>query len=466
MVRRGFGSKLLKAVSAVCIFAFVTPEAFAYNIRITCRAKGIELDLFKKAIDLWIESTGNQHKVEVVTLPHSSNECFALYKQWFSAESFDVDILMMDCSWIAAFANVMADLNKFISENDINKDDIFPSILNNMYDRDRLVALPAYADCQIMYYRKDLLEKYNKPVPKTWRELYETAKFIQEQERRSNNRFYGFVFQAKAFEMLTCNFVQMADAFGGTIVSDGKVTVNSEACVNALVFMMKCLKDISTRSVLNYSEEETRGMFQAGNALFMNNWPYAWSLMNGTGTAISNKFDVMPIPAAEANIGKQSGSLGGWFFAVSRYSKHVEVAASLVKFLTSKEQHKKRAMSAYAPAYKSLYADQELQRQNPCLSVLCTALDKAAIRPSKEFGRNYSRATAEIFNLVNTALTESLETVDNESTAQKYLNRLDKRLDDILQKTARATKSTEDSKISKQQEESGGIWNWFKSLFK
>ena len=32
----------------------------------------------------------------------------------------------------------------------------------------KLMALPYFADAQFLYYRKDLYEKYKRPVPKTW----------------------------------------------------------------------------------------------------------------------------------------------------------------------------------------------------------------------------------------------------------------------------------------------------------
>ncbi len=42
----------------------------------------------------------------------------------------------------------------------------------------KLVALPAHADALLLYYRKDLLDKYGLPVPKTWAELAETTKTV------------------------------------------------------------------------------------------------------------------------------------------------------------------------------------------------------------------------------------------------------------------------------------------------
>ena len=48
----------------------------------------------------------------------------------------------------------------------------------------KLVAMPWFADAGLLYYRKDLLEKYKRPVPQTWAELTETAPPIQDGERK------------------------------------------------------------------------------------------------------------------------------------------------------------------------------------------------------------------------------------------------------------------------------------------
>ena len=423
---------LLFIFSAICFFS-----ANGVILKITCRSKGMELTLLKEAIDEWIKETGNQHKVEIVVLPHASNECFALYKQWLSAETFDVDVLLVDIAWIGIFADYFVNLKEFYKPSEIDESDYFDAVLNSMYSGKRIVALPLYTDCGIIYYRADLLSKYEKSVPQTWQELFATAKCIQDEEQKDpkkRNRFYGFVFQAKAFEILTCNFVEVVDSFGGAIIKDDTIVVNSNAVIKATLFLSECLKNISSNSVLNYSEEDARGMFQSGNAVFMRNWPYAWSLLNEPSTAVAGKVGVMAIPPSE-NGGKTSGVLGGWYLAVSKYSKHKSYAADLIKFLTSKKQQRLRSKYSYMPTFKSLYQDPLVLKTNPFFAHLRDSLRNAVLRPSLEFAKNYTRASTEIFNTINSILTESIESMITERSIRRQLDRLKKRLDIILKKT-------------------------------
>ena len=69
----------------------------------------------------------------------------------------------------------------------------------------------------LLYYRTDLLEKYGyKEPPKTWEELTEMAKKIQDGERKAGKPdFQGFVFQGKASESVTCNAIEWVYSYGG-----------------------------------------------------------------------------------------------------------------------------------------------------------------------------------------------------------------------------------------------------------
>lgn len=407
----------------ICLFCIISFFAEATTVKITCRSKGIELELCKQAIKEWEKISG--HKVEIVTLPHSSNECFGLYRQWFGAGSSDVDVLQLDIAWVGVFGEYLSDLSEYVGNELLN--DYFQEIKESMYYNGKIIALPWYTDVGIIFYRKDLLEKYCCKVPETWEELYDTARKIQISERGSgNSKMWGVVFQAKAFEVLTCNVLEFLDSFGGGIVDNhGNLIINSPANITAMKFFAAGMGKVTPIGALNYSEEDARGVFQSGNCVFIRIWPYAWSLMNDPNSLVVDKIGAMPIPMS-INGGKRSGTLGGWHLGVSKFCKNKEIAANLVLFLTSKEQQKYRAIRAsYAPVFKDLYSDKEILETNPFFLEIYRCLLSAVRRPSNEFGKYYNQASAEIFNSAHCILS-------GEVSAQDGIKGMSKRLGKIL----------------------------------
>ena len=116
--------------------------------------------------------------------------------------------------------------------------------------------------------------------------------------------------------------------------------------------------------MLNYAEEDGRGVWQTGKAVFMRNWPYAWSLAQAADSPIKGKVGVSALPAGAG--GRRAATLGGWQLAVSKYSKHVDAAAALVMYLTSAEIQKQRAIGgSYNPTIPALYKDPDVARRQP-----------------------------------------------------------------------------------------------------
>jgi trehalose/maltose transport system substrate-binding protein len=195
-----------------------------------------------------------------------------------------------------------------------------PCCTNNTVD-DRLVALPLRIGFGMLYYRTDLLEKYGFDAPPTtWDELEMMAQTIQDGERADGNaEFWGFVWQGNAYEGLTCNALewQVSNGGGSVVNPDGAISVNNSATIDAFERAAGWVDTISPPGVLSYQEEDARGVWHAGNAAFMRNWPYAYST-SLESEAIGDNFDVAPLPAGEADSG--AATLGGWHIGVSRYS--------------------------------------------------------------------------------------------------------------------------------------------------
>jgi trehalose/maltose transport system substrate-binding protein len=388
------------AATATLALASAAPAA---EISISCGAVGAELEFCKQGVEAWSKKTGNT--VKVVSTPNDTNERLALYQQILASGASDIDVFQIDVIWPGILGSHFIDLKPYTKGAE---KDHFPAIVDNNTVGGKLVAMPWFTDAGVLYYRKDLLEKHGAQPPATWSDLAATAQKIQDAERKGgNDKMWGFVFQGKAYEGLTCNALEWIDSFGGGAIVDGKgaITINNPKAAEALTTAASWVGKISPDGVLSYGEEDARGVFQSGNAVFMRNWPYAWALGNGADSPIKGKIGVVALPKGGAD-GKNSGTLGGWQLAVSKYSKNAEAAADLVAFLTSREEQKRRAIQgSYNPTIAALYEDQEVVTAVPFFKDLFSTFTNAVARPSKITGANYNKVSNAFWNATHSVLS-------------------------------------------------------------
>ncbi|MGF2734306.1 ABC transporter substrate-binding protein [Marinobacter sp. DUT-1] len=397
----------------------------AETITISCGAVGAERQLCEEGVAAWSGKTGNE--VQVVSTPNSATERLSLYQQLLAAQSGDVDIFQIDVVWPGMLAQHMIDLTPHMDGAESGH---FEALVRNNTVDGRLVAMPWFTDAGVLYYRKDLLEKYDQPVPRTWQQLTDTAEAVMKAERKAgNDRFWGFVWQGRAYEGLTCDALEwVASHNGGTIVNaDGDVTINNPQAIKALGLASGWVDTISPRAVLNYTEEEARGVFQSGNALFMRNWPYAWSLAQSDDSPVKGKVGVVALPKGGED-GRHAGTLGGWQLAVSKYSENPELAADLVRYLTSYEEQKRRAIEgSYNPTLPELYRDEEVLAAVPFFGELFETFKNGVPRPSSVTGESYGRVSNAFFNSVHSVLSGEAEPEQAMGALERDLRRLGRR---------------------------------------
>ena len=397
-------SNSFKQIAAGIALAFGSVAgAHAATITISCGSVGQDFEFCKKTTEDWAKKTGNT--VKLFTPPQSTTDILALFRQMFAAKSSDLDVINVDVVWPGMIKDHLLDLKPY--SKGVEKEH-FPSIVANNTADGRLIAMPWFTDAGLLYYRKDLLEKHGEKAPTTWEELAATAKKIQDAERKAGNAdMQGFVFQAKAYEGLTCDAVEWLWSYGGGNVVDdkGNITVNNPKAAKALNTAASWIGTIAPTGVLNYGEEDARGVFQSGNAVFMRNWPYAWSLGNGKDSKIAGKIGVSALPKGGAD-GKNAATLGGWQLAVSKYSKHPKEAADLVMYMTSKEIQKERAIKgSYNPTIPSLYQDKDVLAAAPFFGDLYNVFTSAVPRPATATGLKYNEVSAAFWNATHDVLS-------------------------------------------------------------
>jgi len=402
--------------------ALMAGAADAAELSIVSGDTGNGLQFLRQELDTFEKNTG--HKVNIVAMPSSTTDQFGQYRLWLAAGNSDIDVYQTDVIWAPQLADQFVDLTE--AAKDVVGDH-YPSIIESQTVDGKLVALPIFTDAPALFYRKDLLEKYGKQPPKTWDELAATAKEIQDKEREAGQKdLWGFVWQGNSYEGLTCNALEWIKSSGGgqIVEADGTISVNNEKAAAAIERAKSWVGTISPPGVLAYQEEEARGVWQTGNAVFMRNWPYAFALGNGEDSAVKGKFDVTTLPlGAEGD--KPAATLGGWNLAVSKYSDNQEAAIDLVKFLASTESQKRRAIQlSNLPTIQALYDDPDVAAAQPFMPDWKEVFRNAVPRPSAPTKAKYNEVSSKFWQAVH-------NTLSGNGTAAENLEVLEVDLEDL-----------------------------------
>jgi multiple sugar transport system substrate-binding protein len=249
--------------------------------------------------------------------------------------------------------------------------------------------------------------------PTDWETLYEEA-------QKGN----GVVYQGFRYEGLTVNFLELLYSAGANVLSeDGKeATADSQEVKDVLTFMADGIKDgAAPKAVTTYKEEESRRAFESGNATFMRNWPYAYSL-GKEAPKVKDKFDITTFPGYAGNEG--AGVLGGYDLAISAYSENPEGSLAFIEYATGAEQQKLMATEAsLPPTLTAVYDDPAVKKALPFAEELRTALEQAQPRPVSPV---YPQISEAIYNNVFAALQGDMSP---DEAASKMNEEIDKALE-------------------------------------
>ena len=327
--------------------------ATAVTLTISCTGVGEEAGFCKTAALQWAGETGN--RVRVVTPPGDASERLALYQQLLAAGTDRIDVLQIDVVWPGLLAVKLLDLRPYTGGAEQAHFERF--VANNTIEG-RLVAMPWFANAGLLYYRRDLLQKYGLPVPATWEALTQSAALIQAAERREgHDRIWGFVWQGRAYEGLTCNALEWIASHGGGRVVDanGQVTVDNPGAVGAVQLAASWVGSISPTAVLNYAEEG----IASGVPVRQRGLHAQLALCVGAGTGRGQR-GARPrrrqcAAGGAAGAANRPATLGGESLAVPLATRHPAEAVALVLYLTGAAVQKERALrGSFNPTLRAL----------------------------------------------------------------------------------------------------------------
>jgi trehalose/maltose transport system substrate-binding protein len=264
----------------------------------------------------------------------------------------------------------------------------------------KLYAYPSTSDGGLLYYRKDLLDKYSLKPPTTFDEMKAACDTIRAGEK--DPTLGCFAGQYRNYEGLTVTLDEAVRGAGGVIVGDdGKPNVATPEAIEGLSTLVDWFKDgYIPKAAITWGADRGRQAFQKGELIFHRNWSWAYSLaqMNDGSSAIVGKFDVAPLPGIS---GPGVSSVGGQNYVIAKYAENKGTAVDFLKFMSSPEAQKSWNLATNAPVLASLYGDPDIVKKFPYMPTLLKSIQTAKPRPKAV---NYGDVTAAIQDAAYPAL--------------------------------------------------------------
>jgi len=339
-------------------------------------------------VDAFNEKFGSEgYNATLTQFPASADQQRAQFIQRQQAKSDDCDVFSEDVVWTAEFAGQkwLYDLTPYI---EAQGDKYIQAALETVHYGDRYWGVPETSDAAFIFYKP----KETPKPPATWQDVYSEAKSKG-----------GLVYQGAPYEGLTCNFLEIAYAAGGKVISDDgtKSEIDSPENLKALELMVNGIKDGSApKAVTTYMEPQTDQAWASGKYGFMRNWTYAYAAHQAADDQTKGTYEVAPLPSFEG-AGK-AGILGGHNSVISAYTKNPGLALKFADFYASPEFQKvvllKFSQAAVIPA---TYEDPDVKKAIPYSAELLQALSQAKARPVSPV---YPQISQAIYKNVNDAL--------------------------------------------------------------
>jgi len=111
-------------------------------------------------------------------LPASTDQQHQFYVTSLDSRSSEFDVLSMDVIWVQEFARAgwVRDLSHLLPVQE--RDQFFTGPVEAVTFEGKVFAIPWYIDAGLLYYRKDLLDKYGFSPPRTWKDLVKIAQTV------------------------------------------------------------------------------------------------------------------------------------------------------------------------------------------------------------------------------------------------------------------------------------------------
>lgn len=291
----------------------------------------------------------------------------------------EFDLIMIDDPWFPELAEKLSPIDDLIAST---RSDFVPASLNLgmvPHGSGELRAVPYVGNCQLLFYRTDMLQRIGVPTPpQTWTALREVARRIRAEAGKA-----GYCVRAKSGAPIVSDFLPVLWSYGGDIFQDtGNPTANNvivgSAATHAALAAYRDLVSLSPAGAQNFDWTEMTAAFSRGDAALELNWPAAIKNLDAEiarGEGRSRRWGVA-LPPAEA---RSTSMAGNWLLAIPQRSSNRNGARDAIRLLL--ERQREAVLLGNPPTRTSLFSGYNNRPDLFYLPVLSQALERSTPRP-------------------------------------------------------------------------------------
>ncbi|MEX0286949.1 MAG: ABC transporter substrate-binding protein [Paracoccaceae bacterium] len=418
--------KIAAAVSAALLSAFAPQYATAEDLILSIGPRGYG-GVVPDAVASFQEANPDI-SVEWLKISDVPSESRKLYVTSFTAKAPTPDVMTVDVIWPGEFAKRgwIAPLSEHFEADELQN--FNSALLEAATLGDEFYGVPLFVGGTLFFYRKDLLDKYDLPVPATWEDVIASAKVVLEGENDPD--LVGFTSMWAKIEGLFMNWLSFVYGNGGTFFDEnGDVAVNSPEAIHAMQTMVDILYEhkIANEGILNMRPDDARTLFQQGRAVFMMVQDFVHAPLSADDSPVDGKFDFRRIPTFAGHEDAPTTAMGGFLIAMNANSENKEAAVKLIKHLTSYDRQLWAATEASkSPGRVDVVSDEGMQKV-PVLARFGEAFAKGVVRPSALTGNAYPKVS----DVMQIEITNALH---QRKTAEEAMNDAAEQINLILGK--------------------------------
>ncbi|ASR53832.1 extracellular solute-binding protein [Cellulomonas sp. PSBB021] len=349
------------------------------------------------------QEADGRYRLATEVLPRDAASQREQLARRLAAKDSSIDIMSLDPPFIPELAEpgFLAPIPKDVAQKVTT--DVVQGALDGATWKDELVAIPFWANTQLLWYRKSVAEAAGldpAKEPVTWQQIMDAAK--------EQGKVLG-VQGAKA-ESLTVWVNALVESAGGHVLENPeapadelRLGLESDAGRAAAEIIGTIGREgLGGAGLPTADENATMTVFQRDSGSFMVNWPFVWSATNAAvedGTLDASLVDDIGwalYPRVDADT-ESRPPYGGISLGIGAFSEHVDLALEAAQcIVTPENQAEYFATNGNPPASTKAYDDPAVHKAFPMADVIRESLEQAAPRPQTPY-----------YNEVSTGLQET-----------------------------------------------------------